>query len=309
MNGVGCVTMASGATDVGPLLAANDAVASYAAAVAQQRSRLRAAWLSASEDVERAQAQIQAIGVTLTRRRAELDQLIRDFAVRRAIEVSKYPVSLANVDRWLDGNGSGGWTVYPGIEKEFDSAGRNAQLNLEEYRKKAFGGGLWRAGMKSVEKFAEWVARLTELQRVLDSEVKRATAERSRLMAQECANAGSALDPVRMLVAEAMGRLPAPLQPWDSPVWAKWSAQPTVSDLAYAYAGTLIPLNDDALGEYASFGTAERLPLFLPRRSNLEIVHGAGSREQALSMARSLLLRQLADVNPGDLRFCLKKKR
>ena len=296
--------MVSGAADVRPFLEVNDAVASYAAAVAQQRSRLRAAWLSASRDVERAQAQIRAIGATLTRRRAELDDLIRDFSVRRAFEPSKYQVSLANVDRWLDPNGKGGWAVYLGIEKEFDSSAQDARAKLEEYRRRAFGGGFWRDGMRSLEKFAEWVARLTELQRVLDSELKRAITERSRLMAEECTRAGSELDPVRVLAAGTMGHLPAPLQPWDSPVWAKWSAQPTVSDLAHVYAGTLIPLPDDDLGEYASFGTAERLPLFLPRRSNLEIVYGAGSREQALSMARSLLLRQLADVNPGDLRFC-----
>ena len=106
------------------------------------------------------------------------------------------------------------------------------------------------------------------------------------------------------LVAQVMAQLPAPLQPWDSPAWASWAAQPALPDLDHVYAGTLIPLDDDDPGEDASFGSAERIPGFLSLRRNLELVHDPVSRDRALSMARSLLLRHLAAVDPGNLRFC-----
>jgi energy-coupling factor transporter ATP-binding protein EcfA2 len=101
-----------------------------------------------------------------------------------------------------------------------------------------------------------------------------------------------------------MSRLPASLQPWDSPAWADWGAQPTVSDLGHIYAGTLIPLDDGDLGDNASFGSSDRIPAFLSLRNNLELVHDAASRDRALSLARSLLLRQLAAIEPGSMRFC-----
>ena len=43
---------------------------------------------------------------------------------------------------------------------------------------------------------------------------------------------------------------------------------------------------------------------FLSLRHNLELVHDAGSRDQALSLARSLVLRYLAAVDSSNLRFC-----
>ena len=39
-------------------------------------------------------------------------------------------------------------------------------------------------------------------------------------------------------------------------------------------------------------------------KQNLEIIYDNATREQALSFARSLLLRQLTLVDPGELQFC-----
>ena len=298
--------MTGGATDVGPLLAGDDAVASYAAAIAHQRGRLRAAWLSASQDVQRLSAQIRAVDVTRTRRQAELDQLIRDSTFKPDIShiPRKRALPRATIDGWLERASNGDWAVSPAVGKEFDSDAHNARVMFGEYRKRAFGGGVWRDAMSSLSRFAMRVSRLTELLAVLDAELKRATTERSGMVARERANAERELGAGRAYVTGAMSQLPAPLQPWDSPAWADWATQPTVPDLDHVYAGTLIPLDDGDLGENASFGSTERIPGFLSLGRNLELVHDAPSRDRALSLACSLLLRNLAAADPGNLRFC-----
>jgi energy-coupling factor transporter ATP-binding protein EcfA2 len=298
--------MASHATDVGPLLGGDEAVASYAAAIAHHRNRLRAAWQSASQPVERVSAQIRAVDVTRTRRQAELDVLVRKstFKPDMSFIPRKRALPPATIDGWLQRARNGDWAVSPEIEKAFDFDANSARVMFEEYRKRVFGQNVWREAMFSLSRFAMRVSRLIELQAMLDAELKRATAERSGMAARERANAERALDAGRAYVTAAMSRLPAPLQPWDSPAWADWATQPAVSDLDHVYAGTLIPLDGGDLGENASFGSAERIPCFLSLRRNLELVHDAASRDRALSLARSLLLRHLSATEPGSLRFC-----
>jgi DNA segregation ATPase FtsK/SpoIIIE, S-DNA-T family len=306
MIGVGSVTMAGGAADVGPLLGEDDAAASYVAAVAHQRSRLRAVWLSASQDVQRLSAQIRAVDNARTKRQAELNTLIKDstFNPDMSLIPRKRALPAATIDGWLQRATNGDWVLSPDVEKGFDSQAHSARVMFEQYRKKAFGGGAWRDAMYALGLFAMRVSRLTELRAVLDAELTRAATARSDVVSRERANAESALDTSRVYAAEALGQLPAPLQPWDSPAWADWAAQPTVSGLDHVYAGTLTPLDDGDLGENASFGSTERIPGFLSLRHNLELVHDAASRPRALSLARSLLLRHLAAVDPGNLRFC-----
>ncbi len=137
------MVMAGDATDAGPLLGGEDAVASYAAAIAQQRGRLRAAWLSSSRDTERIRAQIRAVDATRSRRQAELDALIRDSTFKP--DVSHVPrkrvLPAATIDDWLQHTGNGDWAVNPTIEEKFDLNARSARNMFEQYRKKAFGGG------------------------------------------------------------------------------------------------------------------------------------------------------------------------
>jgi S-DNA-T family DNA segregation ATPase FtsK/SpoIIIE len=304
--GWGSVVMTGDSVDIRPLLGGDDAVAWYAAAVAQHRGRLRAAWRLSSPPVELVKAQIRAVDATRARRQEELDTLIRDstFAPDMSRVTRERDLPAASSDVWLKLDTNGDWAVNPAVERGFEFDADHARVMFAEYRKKAFGKGVWREAMFHLSRFAMRVSRLTELQALLDAELSRATAERSGIAARERANAEIALDAGRAHVAEALSRLSAPLQPWDSPAWAEWAAQPTVSGLDRVYAGTLIPLDDGDLGDNAAFGSAELIPCFLSLRHNLELVHDAASRNRALPMARSLLLRHLAAVDPGNLRFC-----
>jgi DNA segregation ATPase FtsK/SpoIIIE, S-DNA-T family len=235
-----------------------------------------------------------------------LDALVRDYTFEP--DMSHVPrkriLPAATIDDWLQPAKNGGWVVSLEIEKAFDYDVNSARIMFAEYAKRSRGGGVLGEAMFSLGRLAMRVSRLTELQSMLNAELEQAMIQRSGVVAHERVAAEGVLAAGRAHVAQAMSQLPAPLQPWDSPAWTDWAAQRPLTELDHVYAGTLIPLDDNDLGANASFGSTERIPAFLSLRHNLELVHDAASRDRALSLARSLLLRHLAAVDPGSLRFC-----
>ena len=304
MGGVERVTAESDAADIGQLV---QVVNSYTAALAYLRGKLRVAWQAASEVVERRQAQIRVVDAAVTRRRAELEGAVNKYGGRldepyaQEYDQEVPPVTIGD---YLQHGGNGVWALRPAIEQRFDHELAVAQDKDREAISRTFKSGPRRERANALSRYQVWLWRLEELGNTLDDELSKAEAALLRTAAAERAEADTALAAARALAREAAGRLPAPLQPWDSPVWAAWAEQPLPSGVDELYAGTMTCLDDRELGDHASFGSGERLPFFLSLRSNLSLVHGAASRDQALCMARSLLLRQLATVNPGDLRFC-----
>jgi S-DNA-T family DNA segregation ATPase FtsK/SpoIIIE len=288
-------------TDVDRLLAAVDY---YAAEVARQRNRLRTAWRTASEPVERSQAAVRAVDTALNRRQAALNDIITSSTFKPDTSRTYEEVPPAVVASWLEPLADGSWRIRLDVEQQFDDDERVARSSFAEFRKRAFGLRLYRAGVEHLGVIAARLDRLRELRAMLEQSLASAVAERSGSAAAERSAAEAALAAASSMAAEALSQLPAPLQPWDSVAWAQWPAQPAVLGLGQVYMGRLIPLEDGDLGDNASFGSTARLPYFLPLRDNLEVLYEAGDRDQALSLARSLLLRQLAVASPGDLRFC-----
>jgi len=292
--------VATDKADVNRLLAAVDY---YATEVARQRDRLRAAWQTASEPVKRSEAAIRAVDTALRRRQAALDNLIKS-STFQPDKSHPYEVPPPHVGSWLEPLADASWRVRPDVERRFDNDEEVARSSFSEYKKRAFGLRHYRAGVERLGAIAARLDRLRELRTMLEQSLSNAVAERSNAAAAERSTAEAALATAASMAGQAVSQLPAPLQPWDSVAWAEWPSQPAVLGLGQVYMGRLIPLDDRDLGDNASFGSTARLPYFLPLRDNLEVVYEPGDRDQALSLARSLLLRQLAAVNPGDLRFC-----
>jgi S-DNA-T family DNA segregation ATPase FtsK/SpoIIIE len=303
VNGAESVTVESDAVGAGQLVHAVD---SYAEALAHQRGRLRTAWQTANEPVARRQSQLRATDATIARRKAQLKKL-EDRWARHRIKADpdfaiRYNEGLRDtVGDYVERGANGEWTIKPIVEQVFDRA---IEIALEGLQQEYPPGRSKRDARQEMERFLAWIWRLEALRKVLEEDLTEVTPVRDEQMAPERAQADRVLETARVLAVEAAGRLPAHLQPWDSPAWADWAVHPTESALDDLYAGTLTPLDDADLGDNASFGSEARFPFFLSLRRNLELVYDAASRDHVLSLARSLLLRQLAAVNPGDSRFC-----
>ncbi len=276
---------------------------SYRGEVARQRGRLRAVWLSASQEIERVQAQIRAADFTLGRREKAADELMERYKALPD-DRTDYVVPALGAEGWFQPNGTGNWVVKPEIEQKFDTEYATARQKFIDARGKSFAGGIRRVGEEALARYEAWLAQLQEIRSALDAELARVTAVRTRAVAEERHRADGALAAAEAATREALGQLPAPLQPWSSPVWNGGGSQPAALGVDRVYAGRLTPVDDGDLGDNAAFGSTAEIPFFLSLKQNLEIVYDNATREQALSFARSLLLRQLTLFNPGELQFC-----
>ncbi|HUN36940.1 MAG TPA: FtsK/SpoIIIE domain-containing protein [Trebonia sp.] len=273
--------------------------------VARQRGQLRASWLKGTQDVQRAKAALWALTTEIAQLTAALKQNIRDFGVPPDEDYAQtlheeLPRPTADASLQLDSRGQ--WSLKPQVKEQFTHTLALASEKLTEAKTKTFG---WRArneGAILLAKYLAWLQRLGELRALLDAAHKQALGDRARTSAAGRAAAEEALGPAQAAAVQALTGLPAPLQPWDSPAWADRGI--VAGDLGQVYAGSLVPLDDPDLGDNAAFASAARLPFFLPMRGNLEIVYSGDAREQALSFARSLLLRQLAATSPGEMQLC-----
>ena len=271
--------------------------------VARQRVRLRTAWLSASQEIERVQAQIRAADSTLRRREKVADELMDRFKALPDDRTDHVVPTLA-ADSWFQLDGSGNWVVKPEIEQRFDAEYSTAQRKFTETRGRTFSGGPKRVGEEALGRYEAWLAQLEQIRSALEAELDQVTAARTRAAAEVRYRADNALTTAEAVAQQSLEQLPASLQPWISPAWNGPGSYPTALGLDRVYAGLLTPVDDGDLGDNATFGATTQMPYFLSLKQNLEIVYDNASREQALSFARSLLLRQLTLFDPGELQFC-----
>lgn len=279
-------------------------ISAYRAEIARQRSKLRAAWLSLTAEVDRIQAQIRALEYALERRTSGLTEVTKNFGVQP--DTGRiHPIPAATTTAWLQPNGNNNWTLRPYIERDFDADHAEARAKLIEARNRIFGGGAQRAGALALGRFSARLSRLREVKSQLDAALSQAIAARSAKVSSERAAADQALALTAAMTAQALKRLPPQLQPWDSAAWGDWSPPAATCGLGRVYAGTLAPVADGDLGENASFATQAEVPLLLSLQQNLQVAHNDADRGTALGFVRSILLRELAAVPPGELQFCL----
>ena len=290
-------------TEVSQLLGT---AASHATEIARQRGRLRAVWRTTTEAVDPLQARIRAVDYTLNRREQALDEVTRNFGREPdpnfARDYEQRMVAFSRED-WLQPNANGSWSVQPSMEQAFDRQLSTARAKFIEERNKVFGGQASREGRIALAKYLAVLTRLRRLKATLEEELRSATETRSRQAAEGRAAADAALAAARAVAEQAIRPLPAPLQPWDAAAWGEWASSPVIAGLDDLYAGTLVPADDGDLGDNAAFGSGDHTPFFLSLRRNVELVYTAAEREQALALARTLLIRQLAATEPGDMRL------
>ncbi|HEX3955187.1 MAG TPA: FtsK/SpoIIIE domain-containing protein [Trebonia sp.] len=271
--------------------------------IARQRVRLRAAWLSANREIERVQAQIRAADATISRREKATDELMERFDAVPD-DRTDYVVPTVDGGNWFQSDGVADWVVKPEIEQRLDAEFATAQRKFQDARQKTFSGGLRRVGQEALGRHEAWLQQLMEVRSALTADLERVTAARALAAAEERNRADDALAAADKLSRASLGQLPPSCQPWNSPLWNVWEPQPTIPGLDRVYAGRFAVLSDGDLGDNAAFGSTLELPYFLSLKQNLEIVYDTGTREQALSFARSLLLRQLTLFEPGEMQFC-----
>ncbi len=289
------------ADTVAQLLRSIDAVSRE---IARQRARLRSTWQAQTQAVERVQAQLRAVDFSLERRKTGLDEVVRRFG-HHPDNSRGFSIAEPSIDGWLQGNGHGTWAVKVDIERQFDTDHNNACQRFIEASGKTFGGAARRAGREALGRYHLRLARLKEVRQLLEKELWHVSEARRETAANERAMADAALSPTLGLALQAIERLPAPLQPWGNSIWSGWSAAEHIEGLSALFAGTLSALDDTDLGTNSSFGSEACLPLFVSLRQNLQLVYNNSNCEQALTLARSLLLRQLASAFPGELHFSL----
>ena len=278
----------------------------HAAEIARQRSRLRAVWRAASEAVDQEQARIRAVDYTLNRRQQAFDDVKRNFGRDPDLDYARdYGKSVLSrpPDQWLQPNANGSWSVMPSLEAIFDRELSAAREKFIEERTKRFGGQANRAGRIALARYSVQLSRLREVKATLEESLARAADTRSRQASEGRIAAEAALAAAREVAKQAMRRLPAPLQPWDAAAWDDWTAAPFIPGLDDLYVGSLVPADDGDLGLNATFGSGEQTPFFMSLRRNVELSYTAPERERALVLARTLLIRQLAATEPGDMRL------
>jgi DNA segregation ATPase FtsK/SpoIIIE, S-DNA-T family len=291
---------ARGVDSVGQLLRGIDSVSRE---LGRQRARLRASWREQAKAVETVRAQLRAVDFSLERRKAALDEAVHRFD--HGPDSSRdHSVLEPSISRWLQGNGNGTWAVRTDVERQFDADLETARRRFTEARGKTFGGGgARRAGAEALGRYSFRLAHLQRVRQLLERELEKIANARREAAASERATSESALTPTVALATKALERLPAPLQPWTNNIWSEWRSPEPVDGVSGLYAGTLVPVDDTDLGPNADVGSEASIPLFVSLRQNLQLVHSMGSREQALGVARSLLLRQLASTFPGELQL------
>jgi DNA segregation ATPase FtsK/SpoIIIE, S-DNA-T family len=273
--------------------------------IARQRARLRDTWQTATQQVSRAQARIQVLDQAMTSRRGVLDEVMRNFSERPdTTRTGSHGISPADPTDWLQTNPNGGWMIKPGVNAQFDAEVNAARQRFIEARRKTFGGGARRAGQEALGRYAARLELMKEAQAVLEAELREAVSARVEAARTARVLADNALAPTVTLAAQAMGRLPATMQPWSSSAWDTWAPGTAIPGVNHVLADMLVPLDDGDLGDNSSFGSSERIPWFLSLHQNLRLEYGVATRERSLTLARSLLLRQLANADPGELQFC-----
>ena len=295
-----------GVHDIAEVSRLLNAADSYAAEIARQRGRLRTVWQATTEAVDSAQARVRAVDYTLNRRQQAFDDVTRNFERGPDLDYARgyLPrVPAGSPDEWLQPNANGSWSVRPSMEDTFDRELSYARQWFIEERTKIFGGQAARAGRIALAKYSVQLTRLRRIKATLEETLSSATETRSRQTAEGRAAADAALAAVRLVAQQAIRPLPAPLQPWDAAAWGDWASAPVIPGLDDLYVGTLIPIDDDDLGDNAAFGSEEQTPFFLSLHRNVDLVYTREERDRALALARTLLIRQLAASEPGDMRL------
>ena len=296
--------------DITQLVATIDAMVTQ---LATKRSKLRKSWIAASVQCQVSDARVSALGSAAASLENELEQVCRAFDVAPALDqqqLARQPATRA--DEWVQlkqgataRSAATSWELSPVQSRAFDADIQHARSSLAQARGKRFSGSLRQAGIDAITRFKWRLNLLDEALRQVKAEVTAAEQAREQAARQARDDAARTLAPAVHEASSAMEELPATMQPWSSPKWETWTPDDVIPGLLVTRGGFLKPEKDSGLGSNADFGTDVSVPWNMALHRSWAITHSHDKRALAHSFVRSLMVRHLASVRPGELQFCI----
>lgn len=275
-----------------------------------QRYKLGRQWIAAQLVCQEQQAKASALAAAWDERHAQFVKVYNEFDAGRDLTSRGSVVGSTPPPEphdWITQSGgrSGSWALAAAQARAFDVDIQDARKALTEARGKRFVGGLRQAGADALGRVANRLDMLEQVREQAKGQVRAAEKDRDTSADEAGAAAAEALKSPRAGAGASIGALPSVLQPWTSDKWHTWSLDEAASGLRVAFGGALAPTDDPRLGRNASLGTDIRVPWAMPLHESWYVSFDAGSRPASHGFIRSLMLRQLASVAPGELLFCV----
>ncbi len=278
-------------------------------ALASHRQQLGRQWIEATLVVQQRQAQLAALKAADEDVRKRLTTVSGRFKVDPpAARANRTPVPPASPDQWLatKAGQSGAWQLAAQQSQAFDADLEEARTALLQAENKRLAGGLRSRGSDALGRVKQRLDGLAAAIQALAQGVRDAENSRETASRASAEQARGALDPVASRAASAALRLPTLLQPWSSRSWESWSLDNCSNlGLRLCYGGVLSPKPDQRLGSNADFGTDLRIPWGFALHESWWLQHDGPSRTAAHGFVRSMMLRQLLSVAPGEVKFCI----
>lgn len=279
--------------------------------LASQRQELGRQWIAATLVVQEQQAKLEV----LNKVHGELHERFNTVAGRFKAQPEhgkrlslRTPIPPSSPSDWLSGRPgqAGSWSLAESQIQAFDNDLEEARTSLLQAEGKTFGGGLRQKGTDALSRVAMRLKGLEGAIAAAGRDISEAESSRESAARASAENARDAFGQIASLATRSASELPTVMQPWSSPAWNSWSLDDVTNlGIRLAYGGVLIPQRDERLGTNASFGTDVRIPWGFALHDSWYLVHDGPSRAAAHGLVRSLMLRQLLTVAPGEVKFCV----
>ncbi|HMM95098.1 FtsK/SpoIIIE domain-containing protein [Phycicoccus sp.] len=276
--------------------------------LADARRALSESWLADQTILETLQAQAVALEHAVAERSEQLNNVCKEFGTPRPPRTGRgsfLTTALSHdPDNWVSRPQPGSPMQLSAIHAQaFDADIRTAWASLRQARDKLFSSAPRREGAEALGRFAR---RLGAMEAALDNAVSRrvdASAAQERHAARLAEEGVQKLAPARETAATVVRGLPPILQPWASEIWQSWLPPEPGTRLRHALGGSLSPRADPQLGPNATFGAEIALPWATTLHENL--IARSTDQEALSAFVRSLMLRHLVSVAPGELQMCI----
>jgi tetratricopeptide (TPR) repeat protein len=277
--------------------------------LATQRAELRRSWIAASIQCHLSEARASALASAAASLGEQFEQFYRGFDVAPTLKKTQLlrpPPS--HPDEWVQlkqgagpRNAAASWELSPAQSHAFDTDIQQARAS----HGKRFLGFALEGDLDALSRFKQRLDLLNGALGQVNAQVTSAEQAREQAAWQARDDAARALESAVREASSAIGALPASMQPWSSTAWETWTPDDVPPGLLVTLGGFLTPKSDSNLVNNADFGTDVSVPWNLSLHRNWAITHDRDKRSVAHSFVRSLMLRHLASVKPGELQFCI----
>jgi tetratricopeptide (TPR) repeat protein len=280
-------------------------------ALASQRQELGRQWIAATVIVQEQQAKLEALkkaDAELRKRFTTVSGRFKAQAEPGNKQSFETPIPTSSPSEWLSAkpDQAGSWGLAESQARAFDTDLEEARTSLLQAEGKTFGGSLRQKGADALGRVTNRLDGLEDAIAAMTTDVTEAEQSRAAASRAGAERSRNAFEPIASLAASSALELPAVLQPWSSAAWESWNPDDVSSQgLRLAYGGVLIPMQDERLGANAGFGIDLRIPWGFALHESWYLLHDGPSRAATHSFARSMMLRQLLSVAPGEVKFCV----